>query len=212
MLAKMAASTDDLAGSGFILGLGSGDEDSDAEDAAAGLPAIADRRALLSETVGALKDLFDGRGWEGGRHTPEIPGPLLPPPSRPGGPPIWIGGASDELVRMAAHQADGWNGWGLDPDRFTMKAAMLRQEAGGREVEVTWAGLAAVGTDAEEAESLAEARRIKELPPVWTGSAEQLLSWATRIRDGGASWFIVGPVMGDERMSLIARTLEGLRP
>lgn len=211
MLAKMAAATDDLAMSGFILGLGSGDEESDEEDAAAGLPPVADRRALLSETVGALKDLFTGRGWEGGEHTPEIPGPLLPPPSRPGGPPIWIGGAADELVRMAARQADGWNGWGMDPDRFAMKAAMLTDAADGRPVEATWGGLVAVGEDVKEAEALAETRRMKELPPVWTGSVEQLRSWAARMREGGATWFICGPVMGDDRMSLIAAALEGLR-
>lgn len=210
MLAKMAAATDDLAASGFILGLGSGDEESDAEDASVGLPPIDDRYALLSETIGAFKDLFAGRGWEGGEHTPEIPGPLLPPPSRPGGPPIWVGGAADELVRMAARLADGWNGWGMDPDRFAMKAAMLRLEAGEREVAVTWGGLAAVGKDAAEAEALAETRRTKRSPPVWTGSVAQLTAWAMRIRDAGAEWFITGPVMGDERAALIARALGGL--
>ena len=210
MLAKMAAATDDLAASGSILGLGSGDEESGAEDASVGLPPIDDRYALLSETIGALKDLFAGRGWEGGEHTPEIPGPLLPAPSRPGGPPIWVGGAADELVRMAARLADGWNGWGMDPDRFAMKAAMLTDAADGRTVEATWGGLIAVGEDVKEAEALAETRRMKELPPVWTGSVEQLRSWAARMREGGATWFITGPVMGDERAALIARALGGL--
>jgi len=210
MLAKMAAATDDLSGS-FVLGLGSGDAKSDAEDEAAGLPEIGDRRALLAETVGALKDLFAGRGWEGGEHTPEIPGPLLPPPTRAGGPPIWIGGASDELVRLAAREADGWNGWNLTPSVFATKVASLRSEAGERSLDISWGGLAAVGAGEEEALELAEMRAAKGLPPVWVGSARSLARLATSIRDAGATWFIVGPVMGDERMSLIAEALAGLR-
>jgi len=210
MLAKMAAATDDLSGS-FVLGLGSGDAGSDEEDEASGLPRVGDRRALLAETVEALKDLFAGRGWEGGEHTPEIPGPLLPPPARAGGPPIWVGGASDELVRMAARQADGWNGWNLTPEVFVDKVTMLRSEAGERPLDVSWGGLAAVGVDETEALKLAEVRATRGLPPVWIGSAQDLTRFAGAIADAGATWFIVGPVMGDERISVIAEALAGLR-
>lgn len=211
MLAKMSAATDDACGSRFILGLGSGDAESDAEDAEAGLPPIADRRALLAETVGALKGLFAGGGWEGGSHTPEIPGPLLPPPARSGGPPVWIGGANDELIRLAAREADGWNAWGLSPERFAAKAASLKSQAGQREMEVSWGGLAAVGVDEDEALELAETRAAKGLPPVWVGSVDGMARFATSMRDAGATWFIVGPVMGDERMSLVAEALVDLR-
>ena len=32
-----------------------------------------------------------------------------PPPVRPGGPPIWLGGQGPRGLRMAARYADGWN-------------------------------------------------------------------------------------------------------
>ena len=81
MLAKQAAALDTVTGGRAVLGLGAGDANGRAEHAALGLdyPPFPERVALLEETVLALRALFAGRPWPGGRLTPELTGPLLPP-------------------------------------------------------------------------------------------------------------------------------------
>jgi len=209
LLAKMAASVDDMTGGKFILGLGGGDPGDRPEHEAFGIPAdfsLEGRCALLTETVRAVKTLFDGAPWQGGEHTPAMRGPLLPAPSREGGPPVWVGGISDELVQVAARYADGWNGWGISLEEFERKAGLLAEEAraAGRGVEATWAGLAALGGDEAEAGEMAASRRAKGLPEVWTGTTDRLASFVRDLGRAGARWAIFAPVGGDEIVVRIA--------
>ena len=48
-----------------------------------------------------------------------------PPPTRPGGPPIWVGGSSPAAVRRAAQLGDGWLPQG--PPEGGMRAAIERR-------------------------------------------------------------------------------------
>ena len=161
LLAKMAAGIDDITGGRMILGVGTGDPIDEPEHRAFGIPTLSksERRVHLAELVAAVKALFRGDAWDGGDQVPPIAGPLLPPPVRPGGPPLWVGAQADEVVRLAGAVADGWNGWGASAEEFARKARLLAEEAGaaGREVEPTWAGIALVGEDEPEAERLATA-------------------------------------------------------
>ena len=90
MLAKIAASIDDVSGGRMILGIGTGDPIDEPEHRVFGLEYLgkAERREHLVETVRAIKALYAGVPWEGGSYVPAMTGPLLPPPVRPGGPPI----------------------------------------------------------------------------------------------------------------------------
>jgi alkanesulfonate monooxygenase SsuD/methylene tetrahydromethanopterin reductase-like flavin-dependent oxidoreductase (luciferase family) len=165
-----------VTGGRTILGVGSGDPVDEPEHRAFGFPILdtAERRTHLAETVEALRALFDGRPYPGGERIPAMSGPLLPPPVRPGGPPLWVAGTAGAAVRLAARLADGWNGWGLDLPAFGRAAALLGREAeaAGRRVEATWAGIVLVGETQAEAASLLEARRARGMAdPAWTGSA-----------------------------------------
>src|SRR5438067_10951976 len=74
---------------------------------------------------------------------------------REAGVPTWVGGTSPLARGIAAHDADGWNGWGLSAEEFASLAAAVRAEAGDG-VEVTWGGQVLVGrTQAEASEKLA---------------------------------------------------------
>lgn len=174
MLAKLASSLDAATGGRMILGIGTGDPLDAPEHDAYGIPAYdkQDRRVHLGETLEALRALFEGRDYAGGRFVPRLEGPLLPPPARSGGPPMWVGAQADPVVRMAGRLADGWNGWGMDPEKFAAKVATLREEADavGRSVDPTWAGLALVGRDANEAEGLVADRQERGMiERVWSG-------------------------------------------
>ncbi len=214
-LAKSAAWLDAASGGRLILGIGTGDPIDRPEHEAYGIPMLdkAERRVHLEETVAALKALFGGRAYPGGRMVPELLGPLRPPPARPGGPPVWIGGQADPVIRLAARGADGWNGWGLEPDAFGRRVEMLRGEAAAREVEATWAGIALVGADAAELEVLVERRRAGGLDDeAWTGTADELVRLMVALEAAGATWTIMILAGPADRRSLVAdRVLPALR-
>ncbi len=210
LIAKMAASIDQLTGGRMVLAIGTGDPIDKPEHEAYGLPyrEKAERREHLVETVGAVRALFRGERWPGGRHVPPLAGPLLPPPATPGGPPIWIGGFADSVVRLAARSADAWNGWGMGIPQFARKAALLREEAAaaGREAQATWAGIAVVGKDEDEAGAMLN-RRVKVgmlETNVWAGSAHSLIWWLQGLSTAGATWAILVPAGPGDRMDLIA--------
>jgi len=214
LLAKMAAGIDDISGGRMILGVGTGDPIDEPEHRAFGIPTLSksERRVHLAELVAAVKALFRGDEWEGGDQVPPIAGPLLPPPVRPGGPPLWVGAQADEVVRLAGAVADGWNGWGASPEEFARKAMLVAEEAGaaGREVEATWAGIALVGEDEPEAERLAAARREKGMSSdhIWIGGAERFAEHLRALGAAGATWVIVvaaGPMDRPELIAGIAR-------
>jgi alkanesulfonate monooxygenase SsuD/methylene tetrahydromethanopterin reductase-like flavin-dependent oxidoreductase (luciferase family) len=217
LVAKMAASIDDITGGRMVVGIGSGDPIDQPEHDAFGFESLGkgERRAHLGETVRAVKALLAGEEWGGGTFVPPMSGPILPPPIRPGGPPVWVGGVSDELVRLAGTHADGWNGRGLDTDEFGRKSALLHREAesANREVEATWAGLALVGEDDVRAAELMEERRARGAPPegVWSGGVDRFGRFLTDLGRAGATWAVVVPTGPAGRMELIAReVLPGL--
>jgi alkanesulfonate monooxygenase SsuD/methylene tetrahydromethanopterin reductase-like flavin-dependent oxidoreductase (luciferase family) len=207
MIAKLAAAVDDVSGGRMILAIGTGDPIDEPEHRAFGIPYLekTERREHLVETVRAVRALFEGRPWPGGERVPAMPGPLLPAPVTPGGPPIWIGGFADAVVRLAAREADAWNGWGMGHDEFARKARLLREAAAGRAVSATWAGIVVVGRDDAEVERLLAHRGARGLEPsVWAGTTGSLRAWLDDLRGAGASWAVLVPGGPPDRVELVA--------
>jgi alkanesulfonate monooxygenase SsuD/methylene tetrahydromethanopterin reductase-like flavin-dependent oxidoreductase (luciferase family) len=206
ILAKQAAALDQMSGGRAILGLGTGDSVSKPEHEAFGIPfaPTAERVAILEETVGAMRGLFEGEPWPGGPHVPAIAGPLLPP----GDPELWVGGRSSEVMGVAARSADAWNGWAMDAEDFEAAAGELRRLAAGRPVAPTWGGIALVGTDQGDLErSLAERRARGLSMDIWQGTVEDFRSFSGRLEDAGCSWIVVLPVGGEDRIDVVAGAL-----
>jgi alkanesulfonate monooxygenase SsuD/methylene tetrahydromethanopterin reductase-like flavin-dependent oxidoreductase (luciferase family) len=209
LLAKLAASLDGISGGRLILTVGTGDARSRREHEAFGLPylPLEERRAHLGETVSALRALLAGGPWPGGDAVGPIDGPVLPAPPGPG-PTLWVGGLSDQVVRIAATGADGWNGWGLDPDGFARRAALLRDVAdgAGRSVEPTWANVALVGSDRRDTDRLLAERRAKgtSMRDVWVGDVEALRGRLDALHAHGATWAILLLAGPRDRMQLVA--------
>ncbi len=210
LLAKMAAGIDQITGGRMVLGIGSGDPIDLPESEAYGFPmyGVRDRRTHLAETVEAVKALFRGDGYPGGELVPAMAGPLLPPPVAAAGPPVWVGGQADEVVLLAARVADGWNGWGLSIPEFARKAHLLSEAAGGtgRTVEATWAGIAVVGRDEDEAGEMLDRRSKRRMleANVWAGSASSLIWWLEGLGTAGATWAVLVPAGPADRVDLIA--------
>lgn len=122
VLAKALASLDALSGGRVICGIASGWME--AEFAALGVP-FHQRGRRTDATIAICRDLWaggDAYEWEGVR----IEGVCLAPgPSRPGGPPVWVGGNSDAGIRRAVRTGDAWHTTVADRDGLTERLAAL---------------------------------------------------------------------------------------
>jgi len=211
MLAKQAAALDEVSGGPAVIGIGIGDANGRLEHRAAGLeyPPFRERAETAEETALALRALFAGTPWPGGRWIPPVAGPLLPP----GSPSVWIGGTKPTAILAAARSADGWNAWGLDAETFEAGADELARaaRAAGRdpaEVPPTWAGIVLVGRDAAELDSLGAERAAKGLPMnIWRGTIDDLRGFRDRLESVGTTWLVALAAGPPDRVELIARTL-----
>jgi alkanesulfonate monooxygenase SsuD/methylene tetrahydromethanopterin reductase-like flavin-dependent oxidoreductase (luciferase family) len=142
LLAKQAATIDEVSGGRFVLGLGAGWNE--AEFTAFGFPydhridrfeeAFTIIRTLLRE--GAID--FDGR-WYQARDCE-----LLPRGPRPAGPPLMIGSLGPRMLRATMPYADAWNAWFDDTDNRPEGIPPVRDRVD--------AACAAVGRDPAEIE------------------------------------------------------------
>jgi alkanesulfonate monooxygenase SsuD/methylene tetrahydromethanopterin reductase-like flavin-dependent oxidoreductase (luciferase family) len=114
ILAKAAAVLDQQTGGRFILGLGAGWHQGEHEAFGLTLPPIGERIDRLTSAVTVLRALFSAQAQrpEGvsleDRFYPLRGATNMPGPTRPGGPPIWLGGQKRRGIALAARAADGW--------------------------------------------------------------------------------------------------------
>lgn len=114
ILAKQAATIDEISGGRLVLGLGAGWNRLEFD--AFGLPferrvsRFAEgfdiiRRLLAGETVTFHGEFYDLEGCV-----------LLPPSSRPGGPPLMVGSNSPRMLSLTIPYVAAWNSWFVDFD------------------------------------------------------------------------------------------------
>jgi probable F420-dependent oxidoreductase len=127
LLAKQAATLQEISGGRVLLGLGAGWYEP--EHRALGLPF--DRRiGRLEESAAILRELLEtGTSSYRGRWFRLDNAVLFPRPSTPV--PLWIAATSPRSLRLAARLADGWHGgWcGPSPQPFEELNATLSAEA-----------------------------------------------------------------------------------
>jgi len=125
MLAKLAATVDEVSGGRLILGLGAGWNET--EFRAFGFPfdhridrfeeAFTIVRTLLRD--GAID--FDGRYFQARNCE------LLPRPVRAGGPPLLVGSCGERMLRITLPHVDAWNVWFSDTANSPAGVAPLRE-------------------------------------------------------------------------------------
>ena len=107
MLAKMAATVDEVSGGRLVLGIGAGWNE--AEFRAFGFP-FDHRVDRFEESFGIVRRLLAGeRVTTHGRYHDVDDVVLLPTPSRR--PPLMIGSTGERMLRIALPHVDAWNTW-----------------------------------------------------------------------------------------------------
>jgi F420-dependent oxidoreductase-like protein len=128
ILARQAASIDDLSGGRMILGLGAGWQEREHRLFGHELGDIETRMARFEEGLEVITRLlhsdepvtYEGRFFQLRGAT------LLPRPARPGGPPIMIGGNGiKRTLPLVARFANIWNGLSLTPESFRQRSERL---------------------------------------------------------------------------------------
>jgi probable F420-dependent oxidoreductase len=164
-VAKATASLDLLSEGRLVLGVGVGGEFA-GEFQASGVP-VGERGRRMDEALSVLRHLWAGSGGAfGGRFSTIPEGMRLNPlPSRPQGPPVWIGGRADAAIRRAAAVGDGYLGFLLDAPAFAKRMRQLRALAAerGRDPAAIVAGLVTFAHVARDAEAAIDAvtRRLE---------------------------------------------------
>jgi probable F420-dependent oxidoreductase len=185
LLAKMAATLDQLTGGRLDLGLGAGWNEAEFVENGLPFPRPGVRLAMLEETLGVLRTLlgaggtpasFSGRFYRADQAL-VIPGPVQQPC-----PPLWVGGAGDRLLGVVARAADGWNlCWEVTPEAYRERLGVLAAacERAGRdpgEVRRSLGLKTLVGTDADD---LVERwRRLRAATPEGILNGVELRDWA----------------------------------
>ena len=140
LLAKQAATIDNLSGGRLVLGLAVGGRADDFE--VSGLEFGA-RGRTFDRQLEELRSVWSGERGVG------------PAPARDGGPTLLVGGRADVAFRRAAQRADGWTQGGGTPEAFADGLAKLRDawRAAGRDGEPRTLALFyfALGPDSERA-------------------------------------------------------------
>jgi len=169
VVAKAATVLDYVTGGRFILGMGAGWHEGEHHAFGIRLPPMAERFDRFESGVATVAALLSDAARVPPGVTRDDPYyPLKdatnePPPLRPGGPPIWLGGQRRRGIALAVRHADGWPMPGNRPGDvayFAEKRDEIRAaiEAAGRDPDAfTFAAQLTCGeTDVE----LAETRRV----------------------------------------------------
>jgi alkanesulfonate monooxygenase len=134
--ARQAATLDRVSGGRLLINVVVGGDP--AEAAADGVFLDHDQRyALTDEYLTVWRGLMNGEKVDfEGRHLKIEQAELLFPPTRKGGPPLYLGGSSDAANDVTAEHIDWCLTWGEPPDAVAGKIAEVRRkaEAKGRQV------------------------------------------------------------------------------
>jgi probable F420-dependent oxidoreductase len=186
MLAKLAATVDEISGGRLILGLGAGWNET--EFRAFGFP-FDHRISRFEEAFTIIRTLlrdgsidFDGRFFEARDCE------LLPKPARPGGPPLMVGSVGPRMLEITLPHVELWNVWyrdsnnsavGLEPILRELDAACRNVGRDPATLEKTSAVL--VQLPGGKGRVMGDATQ-KDVPPV-EGSAAEI---AARLREYAA--------------------------
>jgi alkanesulfonate monooxygenase SsuD/methylene tetrahydromethanopterin reductase-like flavin-dependent oxidoreductase (luciferase family) len=109
MLAKLAATVDEISGGRLIVGLGAGWNDT--EFRAFGFP-FDHRISRFEEAFTIIRTLLrEGKIDFEGQFFQARDMELLPPPTRPGGPPLMVGSIGPRMLEITLPHVEQWNVW-----------------------------------------------------------------------------------------------------
>jgi alkanesulfonate monooxygenase SsuD/methylene tetrahydromethanopterin reductase-like flavin-dependent oxidoreductase (luciferase family) len=204
LLAKEAASLDQISGGRFILGLGAGGRP---DDFAASGTSFSDRGRRLDRALEVMHRAWKGEPVEGAQK------PVAPRPTQGGGVPILIGGTSDKALKRAVEWGIGWTAGGGGPDRAAgvierVRKAWTEADKGG-EPRIVCLEYFALGSDAEEEGGRYLSDYYGEYGPMITAampkSPEEIRDRVKRFEDIGTETLIFDPTIGElDQLEMLA--------
>ena len=216
MLAKKAATVDEISGGRLILGLGAGWNE--VEYRAFGFP-YDHRVDRFEEAFAIVRGLLrEGHVDLEGRYHRARDCVLVPRGPRPQGPPIMVGTTGPRMLRLAAAHADGWNAWfswfgnrpeGVAKIRDAVDAACADVGRDPSTLERTVAVLVHVG------DGPMTRRGVENAPPLEGSPEEVAAELRAFAREGIAHVQVVlDPITVEsvERLGPMLETLDHVRP
>lgn len=222
LLAKMAASLDQLSNGRFEFAIGAGWYEQEYEAFGYEFPKAGVRLDMLEESLEIYKRMmteelpnFEGKYYRI-KDCVNSPGPVQKPY-----PPIWIGGGGEKkTLRLVAKYADKWNN-GASPEEFVHKIKILKEHCDqvGRnvdEIEKTWFGHIIIDEDGDRLKSRVESRAkgvnlsVEEFSQRRiVGTPEQVIARINDYVEAGVTHFIFmfGRVSDLRNTQLFARTV-----
>jgi alkanesulfonate monooxygenase SsuD/methylene tetrahydromethanopterin reductase-like flavin-dependent oxidoreductase (luciferase family) len=160
LLAKMAATLQQLSGGRLILGLGAGWKEEEYRAYGYDFPPLPVRIAQLAEVVQICRAMWDLAQPEATFHGQYYhiekaicqPKPVPPPP-------VMLGGGGEKLMlRVIARHADWWNLVGVTAGTYAHKSEVLRHHCAGlgrdpASIRKTWAGVVSIARTRAQAEA-----------------------------------------------------------
>ncbi|WP_135829402.1 LLM class flavin-dependent oxidoreductase [Halorussus halobius] len=162
LLAKTAATLDNVSDGRLKLGMGAGWKTDEATAYGYDWPGAPDRLREMEETIVLMKELWSGEEVSFSGDYYELDEALCrPTPTQDPHPPIMVGGGGEEFtLRITAKHADAWNYWG-SPDVIERKLDVLadhceRYDRPYDEIQKSWFARCVVRETREEVEALLE--------------------------------------------------------
>lgn len=198
LLAKIAATLQNLSNGRFILGIGAGWKEDEYRAYGYEFPPARIRIAQLAEALQICKALWDPSQTEvtyrGQYYQLQAavcnPKPVLPPP-------ILIGGAGEKLMlRVIAEHADWWNLVGVSSEIYAHKIKVLARHCAaiGRDpasIRRTWAGTVSIAPTRAQAEAIIAAYSLWEGDVPLLGTPQDVRAQIQHYVDLGVDYFML---------------------
>ena len=191
VLAKMAATVDNISGGRLVLGLGAGWQENEHTKYGIEFSTLGGRMKRLEEACQVVKGLFtNDRTDFSGKYYQLNDAPLVPKPAQATLPLLIGGGGEKVTMRIAATYADEWNVWG-GPEVLKQKIGVLEEHcrAIGRdpnEIKRSAQGMLVLSDDTALIERMRATGR-----PVIAGNPDEVAAIMQGYVDAGVDEFII---------------------
>jgi probable F420-dependent oxidoreductase len=214
LLAHQLATLDRLSDGRLIAGMGGGfpNPATRAQFASIGI-GFARRAGRMAESIDVMRKLWSGEtvSWQG-EHFAFEDVRIAPPPSRPGGPPIWLAGSGAPALRRVARLADGWLPYPPEWTTYAEECQVIEQAAAPRSVTPALYATLCLDQDPEKARRRLRASveryynapfdAIARIQAVFAGTARQAADWLTGYATAGARHLVIRLATDDQDAGL----------
>ena len=210
--AKQILSLDVMSGGRVLVTVGVGG-DYPREFHACGIP-IKERGRRVQESIEIMKKYWTGERFDyDGKIFQLEDVDMLPKPTNPGGPPIWVSGRQDAPMKRAATIADGWNPYMYTADRseWSFKRVKEFADEAGRILDKNYVFANFIYYSLFDDQNEARKWGVKELSYRYDqdfselvdkycayGPPDRIIDYLAKYIEAGCNYLILAPIMPPE--------------